>query len=465
HLLDRDPTPVGSYPKRTLRDKPCEVMSECATEFSGPITSLLFIANLCNPSTRLLLFDPLNAYLRGLWAAEGQPKVHHKVLAHDRIHHIKFPEGIDLRKACDRLSSTTFLCAGGRELVICSIEKPVQALAQDSETQDPSSVVFNKIKTLTINDWIIDINCWELSPHGHLQIAVLTAHSQLMIYELEAREHLREVSSVACQDTTLLLSGQIRVREQGRTFVYFIAGGSISGNVTLWEWIANNQTGAIQQVKTNLIGHRGAIYDLAFSPLGQKLCTASEDRTVCVWDLNDLRLECLAFGTLGASRACVACSLVEYQQLTSVGEVSLSLNRHGTWPSSLILHFDCRALTWKLSASRTLSALEDELGSGTSHKPFSIRQLAHDGRSVWSVTHDEETGFLLTGGADGNISSTLIEPKNTPYIICEVHLFTYATPQEIYMPEHVEGYPSCFFYCLAKAITSINPIVTKTLPG
>ncbi|KAI9614556.1 hypothetical protein KEM48_006026 [Puccinia striiformis f. sp. tritici PST-130] len=391
-------------------------MSECATEFSGPITSLLFIANLCNPSTRLLLvgsgtFLSIFSLTPSTRISEGygQPKVHHKVLAHDRIHHIKFPEGIDLRKACDRLSSTTFLCAGGRELVICSIEKPVQALAQDSETQDPSSVVFNKIKTLTINDWIIDINCWELSPHGHLQIAVLTAHSQLMIYELEAREHLREVSSVACQDTTLLLSGQIRVREQGRTFVYFIAGGSISGNVTLWEWIANNQTGAIQQVKTNLIGHRGAIYDIAFSPLGQKLCTASEDRTVCVWDLNDLRLECLAFGTLGASRAC-----------------------------------DCRALTWKLSASRTLSALEDELGSGTSHKPFSIRQLAHDGRSVWSVTHDEETGFLLTGGADGNISSTLIEPKNTPYIIC---------------------YPSCFFYCLAKAITSINPIVTKTLPG
>ncbi|KAH9444827.1 hypothetical protein Pst134EB_025086 [Puccinia striiformis f. sp. tritici] len=425
-------------------------MSECATEFSGPITSLLFIANPCNPSTRLLLvgsgtFLSIFSLTPSTRISEGygQPKVHHKVLAHDRIHHIKFPEDTNTRKACDQLSSTTFLCAGGRELVICSIEKPVQAHAQDSETQNPSSVVFNKIKTLSINDWIIDINCWELSPHGHLQIAVLTAHSQLMIYELEAREHLREVSSVACQDTTLLLSGQIRVREQGRTFVYSIAGGSISGNVTLWEWIANNQTGAIQQVKANLIGHRGAIYDLAFSPLGQKLCTASEDRTVCVWDLNDLTASPLVlWGHLGRVWR------VHWwndQQLTSVGE-------------------DCRALTWKLSAFRTSGALEDELGSGTSHKPFSIRQLAHDGRSVWSVTHDEETGYLLTGGADGNISSTLIEPKNTPYIICEVHLFTYATPQEIYMPEHVECYPSFFFYCLAKAITSINPIVIKTLP-
>jgi len=183
--------------------------------------------------------------------------------------------------------------------------------------------------------------------------------------------------------------------------VFSVAAGSISGNVTLWEWIHDDQPhhSAIEQaVQTTLVGHRGAIYDLAFSPRGQKLCTASEDRTVRVWDLNKpAESPLVLWGHLGRVWRV---HWWNCEQLTSVGE-------------------DCRALTWKLPASWSLGSPEYENhkpNSESSPKPFSIRQPPHDGRSIWSVTHDQETGYLFTGGADGKICTTLIEPNDTPEI-------------------------------------------------
>jgi len=163
-----------------------------------------------------------------------------------------------------------------------------------------------------------------------------------MLYEVDACGNPTETRSVACQDTTLLLSGQIRIREQDQGVVFSVAAGSISGNVTLWEWIHDDQPhhSVIEQaVQTTLVGHRGAIYDLAFSPRGQKLCTASEDRTVRVWDLNKpAESPVVLWGHLGRVWRV---HWWNCEQLTSVGE-------------------DCRALTWKLPASWSLGAPEYE---------------------------------------------------------------------------------------------------------
>ncbi|KNZ56505.1 hypothetical protein VP01_238g12 [Puccinia sorghi] len=431
------------------------VVSE-ESAFVGPITSLLLISVPMRPRNpapgKLLLVGSgcfLSAYSLAVVSGNEigkhpQPVLYHKVLAHDRIHHIKLLPHQDSSVALN--PHLSFVCvAGGREFAICSIELSVpvadtnhgQSLYSSrsdiihtgSLTPRPPFIAtiiawalinwfcfhllsweifwgqrswtLHKLKALTINDWIVDINYYEQSSQGHARIALLTAHNRLMLYEVDVCGKPIETRSVACQDTTLLLSGQIRIRQQDQRLIFSVAAGSISGNVTLWEWIHDEQTHhsvILQAVQTTLVGHRGAIYDLAFSPRGQKLCTASEDRTVRVWDLNKpAESPLVLWGHLGRVWRV---HWWNCEQLTSVGE-------------------DCQALTWKLPASWSLGNPEYENHKPNiecSPKPFSIRQPPHDGRSIWSVTHDQETGYLLTGGADGKICTTLIEPTYPPEI-------------------------------------------------
>ncbi|KAA1071074.1 hypothetical protein PGTUg99_010238 [Puccinia graminis f. sp. tritici] len=122
------------------------------------------------------------------------------------------------------------------------------------------------------------------------------------------------------------MSGQIRIRAQDQHLLFCIAAGSISGNVTLWEWSAENQGhDAIEPVQTTLVGHKGAIYDLAYSPRGEMLSTASEDRSVRVWDLTNLGASPIVlwghFGRVWRVH------WWNSEQLTSVGEVSFSFSQ------------------------------------------------------------------------------------------------------------------------------------------
>ncbi|PLW06323.1 hypothetical protein PCANC_27203 [Puccinia coronata f. sp. avenae] len=384
--------------------------SEGSSSFVGPITSLLLIPKPWKQDGRLLLLGSgcfISAFYLPVSShpiATRDPKytLYQKVLTHDRIHHIK-PLEHPLKSTPSSLNSASclaFVCAGGREFVICFIErKSVQegntryCEPQSSTTfKSISHLVFKKIKVVTINDWIIDINFHNQFSPEHTRIALLTSHDRLLLYELEAQKQLRETRTIVCQDTTLLLSGQIRIQfcEHDQCTKFCIAAGSISGNVALWEWIDNDQNPSIQQVHTILSGHKGAIYDLAYSPLGQKICTASEDRTVRVWDLENLSdSPIVLWGHLGRVWRV---HWWNSEQLTSVGE-------------------DCRVLTWKLAAPKSRDAPEsgNKPRSESSLKPFSVIHPEHDGRSIWSVTHDQETGYLLTGGADGKICLTQID--------------------------------------------------------
>ncbi|KAA1064951.1 hypothetical protein PGT21_020079 [Puccinia graminis f. sp. tritici] len=370
--------------------------------FVGPITSLQLLSSTHND--RLLLVGSgsfLSVFsLAACSSRNPEPVLYRKLLAADRIHHIKPLEYHGEQPEEERRAESPFVCAGGREFAICSIECLAEVDAKDGETTHPSRWVFHKLKAFAINDWIIDIDYLGRPSHEHTQIALLTAHNRLVFYKFEAPEQLQETNSVSCQDTTLLMSGQIRIRAQDQHLLFCIAAGSISGNVTLWEWSAENQGhDAIEPVQTTLIGHKGAIYDLAYSPLGEMLSTASEDRSVRVWDLTNLGASPIVlWGHLGRVWRV---HWWNSEQLTSVGE-------------------DCRALTWRFSTScKNPDTLECESNplSRSSLKPFSTIQLAHDGRSVWSVTHDPETGCLLTGGADGKICSNFVEPNNPPEII------------------------------------------------
>lgn len=60
------------------------------------------------------------------------------------------------------------------------------------------------------------------------------------------------------------------------------AAGSAVGEISLWD----SETGA---VVGSVTAHAGWVWSLSFSPDGSKLVSTSQDRNVCVWDVNTLK--------------------------------------------------------------------------------------------------------------------------------------------------------------------------------
>ncbi|KAA1071073.1 hypothetical protein PGTUg99_010200 [Puccinia graminis f. sp. tritici] len=111
--------------------------------FVGPITSLQLLSSTHND--RLLLVGSgsfLSVFsLAACSSRNPEPVLYRKLLAADRIHHIKPLEYHGEQPEEERRAESPFVCAGGREFAICSIECLAEVDAKDGETTHPSRMI------------------------------------------------------------------------------------------------------------------------------------------------------------------------------------------------------------------------------------------------------------------------------------------------------------------------------------
>lgn len=241
--------------------------------------------------------------------------------------------------------------------------------------------------------WAIDGN---LHLHHHCSISKLTAwtmalhlsHSGVLVvglcnntvefYQLSPG-HAEKTSSYRSEEKCLLYSMAIYKVPTSR--VYRIASGTILGNGVVWSLeysgAALAMGGEDIAVQYRLIGHEGSIYKIQWRDDGNQVATASDDRTLRIWNIprstasqaEDLTSEQVLWGHTGRVWDC---TYLQQHIVTVSEDCSFKIWTHG---GKCIAHID-----------------------------------AHRGRGIWQCAGIAHKSVLVTGGADGGVKLWNLEP-------------------------------------------------------
>ncbi|KAI8824491.1 WD40-repeat-containing domain protein [Fimicolochytrium jonesii] len=308
----------------------------------GHVTALQFVSStvlLAGQGPFLKVFDTAlgrniavfevfqNARLHGIWLADGQTtgkaKTARIALCGGKI--LKF--GV-LQFSYD-----------GDMLVSCSLEVE-QELAN-------------------LKDWVKDV-FWLSSEDSSAatEVALAFAHNFVQVWNLTQN---RTVFEVQCEEHCILYSARFYRTRTGKTY---LASGTVFNQVLLWDIDARNANGEGRVLKS-LVGHEGVIFNIRFSADGEKLATASDDRTVRVWD-TDLDSKSQHVCLFGHAHRVWDCKVV--------GRYIVSIAEDST----------CRVWDWM--KAECIACWE-----------------GHNGKNVWSVDIDPANNVIATGGGDSGI--------------------------------------------------------------
>lgn len=219
---------------------------------------------------------------------------------------------------------------------------------------------------LELQDWVLDVS-WLKGETGSL-LGVCMAHNSMLLLEPQSGSI---ISLCTCVEVCLLYSALL-IGPSWETSV--LVGGTVFNQLVLWRPEGTKQASQ-SQVERRLLGHSGVIFSLCYLQSSRWLASASDDRSVRVWDV----------GVLGADGGCgvesPTCLQVLYGHQARVFCVRLS-------PGCVFsAGEDGACLLWEWEGNgrvgRTLRG----------HRSGGIRSLAVS----------KGGGRVATGGADGGV--------------------------------------------------------------
>lgn len=227
-----------------------------------------------------------------------------------------------------------------------------------------------------LRDWALDVR-WLLGEQ-HSLLCVAVAHNSALLLDAATGNVLVQRS---CQEGCLLYSALLVVHESWADTV--LVGGTVFNQLVVWKpggGDAQIDSSDKAPVERRLLGHSGVIFSITYLQQKGLLASASDDRSVRLWDAGSLG---------GAGGHCghvnPTCLRVLYGHQARVFSVCLSPGRVFSAGE------DGACLVWDGSAEgkvvRTLKG----------HRAGGVRALA-----VSEGTGDEER-WVATGGADGGV--------------------------------------------------------------
>ncbi|KAM9350552.1 tRNA (34-2'-O)-methyltransferase regulator WDR6 [Symphorus nematophorus] len=306
------------------------------------------------------------------------------VLQHYRIHGIRprsvaaVPAQSSATGTCgeekDDLSSTT-------EPTFCDLAvfggKAVRLVRLHLDLQDGEHLRLEILGPLMeLQDWALDVRWLPGDKHSLLCVAV--AHNSVLLLDVITGKTLLQRS---CLEGCLLYSGLLLVHESWADTV--LVGGTVFNQLVLWRPGGVNKSSSSDHkapVERRLLGHSGVIFSISYLQEKGWLASASDDRSVRVWDVGALGGPGGKCGDLNP-----ACLRILYGHQARVFSVCLSPGKVFSAGE------DGACLVWDLAGdSKVVRTLKG-------HRAGGVRALAV------SEGKGEEERWVATGGADGGI--------------------------------------------------------------
>lgn len=255
--------------------------------------------------------------------------------------------------------------------------KAVRLVRLHADLQHRNNPHFETLSPLVeLEDWILDVR-W-LFGDNHSLLCVAVAHNTSLLLDVTSGNVVVQRS---CTEGCLLYSALLLVHESWADTI--LVGGTVFNQLILWKPGRRDDNSASEDkapVERRLMGHNGVIFNISYLQDKGWLASASDDRSVRVWDVGFLGGH---GGDCGHSNP--TCIRVLYGHQARVFSVCLSRGRVFSAGE------DGTCLIWDLAGGgKVVRKLKG-------HRAGGVRALA-----VSDGTADRE-GWVATGGADGAV--------------------------------------------------------------
>ncbi|GAA6025839.1 hypothetical protein JCM10207_004390 [Rhodosporidiobolus poonsookiae] len=402
-----------------------------------PVTALAHLPN----STHALAASSSSLILLNLGTA---PKVHEqrqwRVFERERVHRIVLQPG----EEGEERARYRALVTGGREAVLVDVVLPVgdspaaleilvpfqlDDFVGDSAFLGPSHVLLatlhNSIKVYRLPP--LPSSSSAASPAAPVLAPLATLHAPLRPVLWSCRFSSVSYSATPAPGPEREAEGHVR-----------LAGGTMWGDVFLWDVGTAGQLVALageagrggegskrevtrQGGLRRLVGHKGSIFTVSFSPSSTHLLTASDDRTLRVFSLpppspsipleDDLTAPVLGVESEKAVAVWGSEGRVWRAEWAGVAE-------EGGEARVVSVGEDAACRLWRVALPSLPASLSSSRAAPS--PPYTLLTTlrdAHDGRSIWAVGpfalpcasaaagEQARVEGVLTGGADGGVRS------------------------------------------------------------
>ncbi|KAK2897868.1 WD repeat-containing protein 6 [Channa argus] len=226
---------------------------------------------------------------------------------------------------------------------------------------------------MQLQDWALDAR-W-LSGDNHSLLCVAVAHNSALLLDVVTGTVLSQHS---CLEGCLLYSALLLVHNSWADTVF--VGGTVFNQLVLWKPGGGNDSENKASVERRLHGHSGVIFSISYLQEKGWLASASDDRSVRVWNVGVLGGPGGKCGDLNP-----ACLRVLYGHQARVFSVHLSTEKVFSAGE------DGACLVWDWAGGgKVVQTLKG-------HRAGGVRALA-----ISKVTGDKER-WVATGGADGGV--------------------------------------------------------------
>ncbi|XP_066452896.1 tRNA (34-2'-O)-methyltransferase regulator WDR6 [Eleutherodactylus coqui] len=226
-----------------------------------------------------------------------------------------------------------------------------------------------------LHDWIWDVQWLGDDSQSTAYLGIALGHNSVAHYDYMKGQVLKEIH---CSEKCILYSAHF----VGRTWEDLIL---ISGTVfnQLVIWVMSDQTNEDGRVepRRRISGHNGVIFSICYDMQRGILASASDDRSLRVWNVVSLT-DCSPD---------VQCLLVLYGHQARVWSVRLLQD------NIISIGEDSSCIVWSYNG--------DIIHNFKGHK----------GRGIRAIAIQDHLGWVATGGADSGIRLWQIKEKSSPY--------------------------------------------------
>lgn len=165
---------------------------------------------------------------------------------------------------------------GGKAVRLVRLHVDLQHINNPQfETQSP---------LMELQDWILDVR-WLFGDNNSL-LCVAVAHNTSLLLDVTSGNVVVQRS---CTEGCLLYSALLLVHDSWADTV--LVGGTVFNQLILWKPGGGNDNSTPEDkapVERRLLGHNGVIFSISYLQEKGWLASASDDRSVRVWDVGDL---------------------------------------------------------------------------------------------------------------------------------------------------------------------------------